>query len=107
MLAKKNRIPRKLFKNLLEEKRYFNSPHFSLRVAHSTDNARIAVSVSKKVSKKAVDRNKLRRRAYATVLPMVKDLRNKFYLISAKPGAEKLKMEQLREEIMNLLSKSQ
>ena len=104
MLPKNNRIPRKLFKPLLESRTFFNSPHFSLRVADAK-TVRLAVSVSKKVSKKAVVRNKIRRRVYGAVVHLVPSLSKRFFLLIAKSGAEKVQGRLLKSELAELLKK--
>jgi ribonuclease P protein component len=95
MLPKRERIPRSQFAGLLQSRAYKNSAHFTLRTAPSPSGARFAVSVSKKVSKSAVVRNRVRRRAY-TALPKAGQ---GLYLLIAKPGVERVKGEELREEL--------
>lgn len=103
MLSKQNRIPRKDFKYLLEQKRYFNSPNFTLRFAKRENKSpQFSVSVSKKVSKKAVDRNRVRRRVYS-VLRSVQAPEGMYFFI-AKPSSINLKGEKLRMEIVKLIS---
>jgi|SRR3989344_8070370 len=104
MLPKTHRIPRKLWKPLLESRVYFNSPHFLVRVANS-ETPRLAVSVSKKVSKSAVVRNTVRRRVYATVSTFLPTLTKNLFLIIAKPGSQLVKSEALRAELAGLLKK--
>ena len=105
MLPKSKRIPRKLFKPLLESKKYFNSKNFSLRTASSVGETRIAVSVSKKVSKKAVIRNKVRRRAYSAVSKFIPNLSKNLFLLIAKPGVEKISYEDIKDELGELFKK--
>ena len=104
MLPKNRRISRKLFKPLLESRKYFNSAHFSLRFA-SSEQARIAISVSKKISKSAVVRNKIRRRVYSATRDLFPQLSNNLFLLVAKSGAEKLKGQSLKDELAELLKK--
>jgi ribonuclease P protein component len=104
MLAKNKRIPRKLFKPLIGSRFFFHSRNFTLRVANS-DEIRVSVSVSKKVSKQAVTRNRIRRRAYAVMAELMPNLPNKLFLLIAKPGSLKLKMDDLREELAELMKK--
>ncbi|MEX0932420.1 MAG: ribonuclease P protein component [Parcubacteria group bacterium] len=112
MLSKQKRIPRKLFKQIIEQSsgatsrpRFLHSKHFSVRFADfGGESARIAVSVSKKVSKSAVLRNRTRRRAYSSLRDSLPLLKAGLYLVSAKPGAEKLKGEALKLELEDLLS---
>jgi ribonuclease P protein component len=104
MLPKSRRIPRKLFKTLLESQKYSNSPHFSLRVAPSGE-PRVAVSVSKKISKKATIRNTIRRRVYSSLQQLFPTLKNNLFLIIAKVGADKMKGEALKSELAELIKK--
>ncbi len=102
MLPKNRRISRKLFKEIISQKKRFSSQNFSLQVA-SNDKARFAVSVSKKISKKAVVRNKIRRRVYSVIGEFMSETKPGFYLIIAKPGAQEIKGEKLRNELKKLL----
>lgn len=103
MLPKNSRISRKEFPNLLKSSSFYHSPHFSLRVAHST-KPQIAVSVSKKISKKATDRNTVRRKTYSVIYKYLKRLKPKMMLFVAKKGADNIKGVNLEKEIDNLLS---
>jgi ribonuclease P protein component len=104
MLPKNRRIPRELFKSILEKGRYSNSPHFSVKVSPEGEKARVAVSVSKKVAKRAVARNRARRRAYSALQELVPTIRPGLYLISTKSGAQDLKGDVLKDELRELLS---
>lgn len=105
MLPKSRRIPRQLWKSLLASGRYFNSEHFSLRVGSAENEARLTVSVSKKVSQKAVIRNKIRRRVYSATGELIPRLSRRLFLLIAKPGAEKIKGQNLKDELAELLKK--
>lgn len=74
--------------------------HFSLRIT-SSDTLKVIISVSKKVSKKAVIRNKIKRRVRAALRNL--DLKPRTYLIIAKSGAEDLKGEELKNELFKLI----
>ncbi|MDB5254094.1 MAG: rnpA [Parcubacteria group bacterium] len=100
MLPKDKRLPRELFTELLERSKYANSLHFSLRYVLGS-STRVGVSVSKKISKKAVVRNRTRRRVYFAVQSL--DLPSGLLLFVAKKGAETLKGEVLHKELQNLL----
>lgn len=102
MLPKSSRISRKEFPNLLTSKRFYHSPHFSLRVAHST-KPQIAVSVSKKIAKKATSRNSIRRRSYSVLNKILKNIKPSMLLFVAKNGAEDIRGEKLELEIKNIL----
>ena len=105
MLPKNKRVPRALFKAILEEKNFQNSPHFSLRYSKKLGETRFAVSVSKKVSKKAVVRNKIRRRAYESLKTFANKTSPGLYLVIAKNGADKTKRQELDTEIKELFLK--
>lgn len=102
MLNSKNRLPRKDFSLILRAKNFFNSPHFSIRASLDTHSPKVAVSVSKKVSKSAVVRNTIRRRAYSAIRPLLNEMSGA-YLFQAKKGAEDLRGEKLSRELVSLL----
>ena len=76
--------------------------HFYLRVKFSPI-AKVIISVSKKVSKKAVVRNRIRRRVRPIMRKFVTNLRPATYFIITKPGAEKIKGEELENELRSLV----
>lgn len=102
MLPKSSRISRALFSVLLKSGKYFNSEHFLLRVAPLAE-IRVSASVSKKVSKQAVVRNKIRRRIYSFMREVLPDIKPSLYLIVAKPGAYAIKGDELRSELVRLI----
>jgi ribonuclease P protein component len=71
MLPKSQRINRELFAEVLARGNSFHTEFFSLRLLRmnpdSREKGRFSFVVSKKVSKKAVVRNRIRRRGYAAV----------------------------------------
>ncbi|MEK7227514.1 MAG: ribonuclease P protein component [Patescibacteria group bacterium] len=73
---------------------------FSLKVKPSSELKTI-ISVSKKVSKKAVIRNTVKRRVRA----VLRDLKLKpaTYVFIAKPGAENLKGKTLESELIRII----
>lgn len=109
MLPKDKRIPLKLWKEALlapkRDSKYLHSAHFALKAVFLNEKQpRVAVSVSKKVAKSAVARNRIRRRAYTSVGKMVARLNPGLYILSAKVGAENLKGEKLDSETKSLFS---
>lgn len=104
MLSKKRRIPRGLFLELNKARKLSHSPHFSLRMAQDNHSlARVAVTVSKKVSKSAVRRNKVRRRTYSAIRDHLDALDKGLYLFIAKKGSEMLKIVDIEQEVSQLL----
>ena len=77
--------------------------HFSLRFSPSSE-LKLIISVSKKVSKKAVVRNLIKRRVRA----VFKDMKPKpgTYLIIARAGAEIVKGKELEQELSKLMAAS-
>lgn len=68
MLPKNKRIPRKLFPPLLRGAKVFKNDLFLLRVAsQKNQNSLFSFSVSKKISKSAVARNRIRRSGYRLI----------------------------------------
>lgn len=76
MLPKKSRIPRKMFSLLLKQAKFFGNDLFLLRFNRNQHlGSRFGVSVSKKVAKKAVTRNKLRRSGYALIAKNIPNIK--------------------------------
>lgn len=70
MLAKHQRVPRPEFTQAFAHGVRRHTPLFTVVVATSLSN-KAAVVVSKKVAKKAHDRNRIRRRLYAVLAPFL------------------------------------
>ncbi|MFH1170349.1 MAG: ribonuclease P protein component [Candidatus Vogelbacteria bacterium] len=111
MLSRQHRVTRRRFPFVLKASRSYHSPPVSLRVAlRPGDDLRptlFAFIVSRKVAAKAVDRNKLKRRARAIVrefLPKIKD--NYACLLFFKKEAAALTYQELKKVIYDLLSLS-
>ena len=109
MLPKNRRIQRKDFSFILKNGKRYNSPHLlvyvvKLNYSDTSTKSRFSFSVSKKVSKKAVDRNRLRRRGYS-IIAKHKNILEKslFCFFSFKKGAGTLTFTQLKKEIIDLL----
>ena len=73
---------------------------FSLKVKSSPE-LKIIISVSKKVSKKAVIRNTVKRRVRAVIKNL--KLEPASYIFIAKPGAENLKGKTLENELTRII----
>ena len=110
MLSRQHRVTRRRFSPILKASRSYHSPAVSLRVAlwpiqnNGSSSTRFAFIVSHKVAAKAVDRNKLKRRARAIVrefLPKIKD--NYGCLLFFKKMAVSLTYQELKKVIYDLL----
>jgi len=103
MLPKNRRISREIFKSFPGKKKFSESENFSLLYSPNSTTVRFGVSVSKKISKKAVVRNKIRRRTYSALRDLVLKSNPGLYLFVAKVGAKDLKGDKLQEEITKLM----
>ena len=106
MLPRHQRVSTPLFKKVLEEGRTIHSPHFSLRLvpSHNTLPSRFSISVSKKVIKTAVARNKLKRRILACVELFYPRITGSYLgVVFSKKGAEALEYKEIQKEIISLL----
>ena len=81
----------------------------SHKFRNTSDNLRIAISISKKVSKKAVERNKIRRILQHWILTNIQNLHNHkpyWLLVNLKFGDFCNDENKLLEEFRNLMFKS-
>ena len=93
MLKKINRgLKRSDFDQLRDEGKVYQSPLFGLSVISNGEGLRLATIISKKISKKAVDRNKVRRllmEASRKNLTILKDMNLKMVFLGKKILLEK------------------
>ena len=81
----------------------------SHKIRNTSDHLRVAIAVSKKVSKKAVDRNKLRRILQEWLLTNIQKINNHkpyWLLVNLKFGNFCNDKSKFLEEFQNLMSKS-
>jgi hypothetical protein len=67
MLPKKNRLDKKLVKELFLRGNFINSPNLSFKWVKSPGNKAVSFIVPKNLAKNAVTRNNLRRKGYRTL----------------------------------------
>ena len=82
----------------------------SHKVKNNSDNFRVAIAISKKVSKKAVDRNKIRRTLQEWLLTNIQKINNHkpyWLLVNLKYENFCNDKNKLLEEFQNLMFKSQ
>ena len=82
----------------------------SHKITHTSDNLRIAIAVSKKVSKKAVDRNRIRTILQEWILTNIQKFNNHkpyWLLVNLRIGDFCNDKNILLEEFQNLMFKSQ
>ena len=103
MLAKKNRLNRDEFSKYFKTGKRTHSPVATLIVSpHDTFHG--AVVVSKKVSKKAVKRNTLRRRAYAQLYNRFKKQNTGVYILVLKPPIANLTRQEQHQKLAELIA---
>jgi ribonuclease P protein component len=105
MLPKSKRLTTEAFKEIIEKGRSFHSPFLITRISLSEGSTKFAVSVPKKVSKLAVNRNKIHRRVYSILrhLPIISGFR---VVIIMKIGSQNLSFVDLSSEIEKIFVKS-
>lgn len=109
MLPKNRRIERKFFNQIMRSDKRLNSPSFVLYITKINREkpglpSRFAFSASKKISKRASDRNKLRRRGYSIISKNIGNITSgNFYFFSYKKALER-DFSLLEKEILSLLS---
>ena len=81
----------------------------SHKLTNSSNKFRVAIAISKKISKKAVDRNKIRRALQEWLLTNIQKINNHkpyWLLVNLKFGYSSKDSKKLLEEFQNLLFKS-
>lgn len=109
MLARKHRINKNLFREILKKGKNYNSDFFSLKTAPVAGNAPLfSFVVSKKTAKKAVARNKLKRRGrYIARKHLNFFTKGAANIIFFKKGSETLKFSDLEEKMIELFKKAE
>lgn len=105
MLTKKKRLTRIQFDSAFSKGRRIHSPLLQVIVAQS-HSFHGAVVVGKKVYKKAVDRNTLRRQLYAIVYQFSKsnNVTTKTFITITKPAITKATKQEIRSELEHALT---
>ncbi|PIS13411.1 MAG: ribonuclease P protein component [Candidatus Tagabacteria bacterium CG09_land_8_20_14_0_10_41_14] len=108
MLPSQNRFRKTEFDSFKKSrKRTFSSANFNLSLAGSFNSIRFAIVVSSSVAKKAVERNKLKRRIRSVVSDNIEKIKNGFVVvIYAKEGAGDLTFQDIKKQINSLFKKS-
>jgi len=82
MLPKNNRIGRAEFESIIRSGKRIHSPIFILYIQKTEGNdKRFGFSVSKKISKSSVQRNKLRRQGYSVIRDQIKHIKDGFLFV--------------------------
>jgi ribonuclease P protein component len=104
MLPKKHRINKKIFEEILKKGKIFSSDCLYIKTLPISEKHSIfAFVVSSKVAKKAVERNKLKRRARHIIKKMLPKIEKGLgVIIFFKKGVEKMTFSELEKEINDI-----
>ena len=107
MFKKNNRLSKsKDIETVFRAGRSFFSPYFVVRfIPQKTVDKRIAVVVSNRVSKKAVERNRIKRLIRETAKPYLNQLAPGHYAVIAKGSAAEKTATTLRPVLSQLLQR--
>ena len=108
MLARKHRINKELFTEIIKAGKSVSSDNLSLKIRPiPADCSAFAFVVSSKVAKKAVDRNKLKRRARHIISKMLPEIKKGLgIIIFFKKGNEKLNFQEIEKETRAIFQKA-
>ena len=108
MLPKIRRIKdRHIFTDIYKSGRRTFTPHITLYFKKTDGFSRFACVISQKVSKKAVLRNKLRRRTYAIIKNHLSGIKEGYAIILVfKKGATDLTYSQLEGFVLEIFKKA-
>jgi len=107
MLPKENRLEREKFADILKTGRRVRQDSLTLVYKQSQKTLKIGIVVGKKVAKKAVDRNKIKRRIrnilIQAVIPSTKAQIEG--VIMAYPGTNEKDFKGVKKDILEIFSK--
>jgi len=108
MISRRHRLPGYQIPLVLNSSFSCLSPFLVIKhLPSSTPFTRIGIIISSKIVKKAVDRNKLKRRLKAALSPYLNNIRpSKDILIIARHPIKNLSFSQLQKNLPALLKKS-
>lgn len=104
MFKKTERLSRSEFATFFKSGERYNSPFLTL-VYTNHKRLHCSVVVSKKVAKKAHDRNKLRRRVYGKLHNKLKSSTTGVFIVLLKPSFATLTKQEQTEEVQKILSR--
>lgn len=108
MLARKHRINKELFTEIIKAGKSVSSDNLSLKIQPiPADCSAFAFVVSSRIAKKAVERNKLKRRARHIVKKMMPEIKKGLgIIIFFKKGSEKTTFKELERELRAIFQKA-
>ncbi len=109
MLAKKHKLTLQTdFKRVYSYKHVIHTKHFAVyKAPNNLKNSRFSLIVANKVSKKAVDRNRIRRRMRQVILRQLENIPTTLdIIISAKPAILPLDFKDTEQALIRALNKA-
>lgn len=103
MFKKRDRMTASEFSTFYADARPYHGTYLTLRTTAS-DALRVAAVAPKKLYRRAVDRNRVRRRLYALLRECVPD-ESRAYIVVAKDGVLTASTDELREDLTSLLGR--
>lgn len=107
MLPKKQKVDKKLFDEVFKNGRNYHSDFLFLKMSaleKQSDKSRFAVVIPKKISKKATERNLIKRKIFASLRENKGKIKTGFaVIIFVKKGIENLEYAEIKEEIYKIL----
>ncbi len=104
MSLNKKRVTKKLFNEIIKNGKKFSGSFFNFRYIYNTNISKYAIVVPKKNTKKAVDRNKYKRRGYY-ILRIILPLKGVGIFIYKKNGL-KASFQEIKKDIFYILKKT-
>lgn len=100
MLPRSQRNSTPSFKDIIKNGQFFHDQFFIFRILKKQGKSHFSVSVSKKIAKTAVLRNKIKRRVYSIIKKISNKLNNGFnVVIIVKLGIENVEYLKLYSDI--------
>jgi len=109
MLAQRNRLSKKAdFEQVFKSGNKTYNQYLNLRFKENgLDYCRFAIIVSNKITKKATERNKIRRRIKSVIINNLSNFRQNYDVIfTVLPPLKPLDFPETKEILLNLLKKS-
>ena len=107
MIKKSQRLSLKQFEDVMQKGRVFHSSLFLLRVTTGNQDTRISAVAPLKIAKKAVVRNRIRRKIYTAVRPLAAKISDGAYgAIFAKKNVGPIDMEAITVDLLELFTKA-
>lgn len=107
MLPSSKRLTIPLFKEVIDKGRSLHSDFFIIRLLKSSGQSRFSVSVPKKVAKGAIERNKIRRRAYSVIAAIYSKAKSGIHgVLVAKSPVSKADFQDILSDIESFFVKT-